>query len=217
MNPKNAIWVLVVSLFLSQWVQAQNSTISKDTLWYLNGDFELISDYTVEDNGSILSYLNRKGKRKTYETFYIFGISKSDGTKEVFYKPMYEDESDTLSVEEMQAFVIGGFYGSTKYRAPWATLEGFALGTASPFIASGVLGSSFWSLPLSFVIPLTNTTIIGATRPSERRILRKYPELSKNKMFIEGFKESAKRKRTKNSLLGGLAGLATGILIISLK
>lgn len=218
MNPKNLIYILIVSLFIGQSVQAQNSSSAKDTLWYLNGDFELISDYTVEEDGTVLNYLNRKGKQRTYETFYIFGISKTDGTQEIFYKPMNEDESDTLTVDEMQSFVIGGFYGSTKYKAPLATLEGFAMGVASPFIATEVAGASFLTPYLSIIIPALNTTLIGVTRPSERRIIRKYPELEKNKLFIEGFKESARRKRTKNSLLGGVVGLATGIfLILSIK
>lgn len=218
MNAKNIIGVLIATLFLSSMVLAQNTETAKDTLWYLNGDFELISDYTVLDDGALLSYLNRKGKRKSYETFYIFGISRTDGSKEIFYKPMYEDESDTLTVDEMQSFVIGGFYGSTKYKAPLATVEGFAVGLASPFIAPEIAGAGFLTPYLSIIIPALNTTLVGATRPSERRIIKKYPELAQSQLFIEGFKESAKRKRTKNSLFGGAVGLVTGIiLILSIK
>ncbi len=202
--------LLIFSLSFLNLAQAQDQTTAKDTLWYLNGDYELISDYAFVEDGRVLNYVNRKGKHKDIETFFLFIINKTDGTKKVLYKPTMEEEGDTLTVEEMRAFVIGGFFGNTKYKAPLATVEGFIVGAASPFLVASVGLNPFYSI----IIPAANSTLIGITSPSDKKIREKYPELSKNEMFVEGYKQSAKRKRTKNSIVGGLIGMAAGIAAV---
>jgi hypothetical protein len=194
-------------LSLTSHIGAQNTTFSMDTLWYLNGDSELISDYQFIEEGLILNYKNKKGKHRDVETFYLFSINKSDGSREILYKPNMGEEGDTLTLSEMESFVIGGFYGSTKYKAPWATAEGFVVGAASPFVVALAGLNPFFSI----IIPAANTTVVGITKPCEKKIKTKYPELSKDQLFIEGYKEAAKRKRTKNSIKGGVVGLVVGI------
>ena len=120
------------------------------------------------------------------------------------------EEGDTLTIDEMHAFVIGGFFGNTKYKAPLATIEGVVVGLGSPFLVAATGFNPFSSI----IIPATNSALIGITRPSEKKIKKKYPELSQNPLFVEGYKEAAKRKRTKNSIVGGLVGLAAGIAAV---
>jgi len=202
--------VLLVSIFFVNTLFAQDKELKQDTLWYLNGDKELISNYKFIEEGKVLNYVNHKGKFKDIESFFLFSINKSDGTKNIIYKPDMGEEGDTLTIDEMQAFVIGGFFGNTKYKARLALAEGFVVGVGSPFLVATLGLNPFYSI----IIPAANSALIGVTKPSDKKIRESYPELSKNEMFVEGYKEAAIRKRTKNSIVGGLIGLVAGIATI---
>ncbi len=201
------IIIVISSLGFSNSIFAQNQSLAKDTLWYLNGDKELISDYEFVEEGQIFNYVNHKGKHRDVESFYLFSINKADGTKDIIYKPTMEEEGDTLTIDEMHSFVIGGFLANKNYKAKGALAEGFVVGVASPFLVASMHLNPFYSI----IIPALNSTAVGITRPSDKKIIEAYPNLSKDRMFLEGYKESAKRKRTKNSIVGGLVGLAAGI------
>jgi len=202
--------IILILNILSVQLNAQDKIQERDTMWYLNGDYELISNYEFIDSGRILLYENKKGKYKDVETFFLFSINKADGTQNIIYKPLGEEEGDTLTVEEMRAFVRGGHCGYKEYKAPISTIEGLIVGFSSPFFVASFGLNPFYSI----LIPAMNSTLVGATSPSTRRITKKYPELSKNPMFIEGYKEAAKRKRTKNSIVGGLVGIVTGVATV---
>jgi hypothetical protein len=162
-------------------------------------------------DSSILVYRNQKGKYKEIETYYLFSLNKANGHTFILYHPtMDKEEGDTLSEEEMKAFVIGGYLGKTESKAPLATIESFVLGAATPFAVASMSVNPFFSI----IIPALNSTFIGITAPRKQKIMRKYPELSKNPLFVEGYREAAKRKRTKNSIVGGLVGMLTGIATI---
>lgn len=213
MNKLKRIFILILSLcFLvssNVFAQNQSSTVqANDTLWYLNGDFEEISDYEFVEEGRILNYKNRKGKHRDVETFFLFSINKADGTTEMLYAPNMEEEVDTLTVEEMNSFRIGGFLANKNYKAKGALVGGIALGFASTVSAGGLkLNAMLIVLP-----PVVKSVIIGVTNPSEKKLFEAYPHKSKDIMFVEGYKQSAKRKRTKKSIVGGLIGIAAGIV-----
>ena len=202
--------LVIISLLFSNKNFAQEQTLAKDTLWYLNGDKELISNYEFIEEGRILNYVNHKGKHKDVETFFLFSLNKADGSVKIIYKPSMEEEGDTLTVDEMRSFVLGGFFGTTKYKARGALVEGFVVGAASPFLVASLGANPFFSI----IIPAINSTVVGVTKPSEKKIQKQYPELSKDTLFVEGYKEAAKRKRTKNSIIGGLIGMAAGIVTV---
>lgn len=204
------ITTLFIVFLSAHLLKAQDESTKLDTLWYLNGDYELISNYTFVEEGYTLNYSNQKGKLKDVEAFSLYSINKADGTKIQVYQPTMEEEGDTLTVEEMQSFVIGGYFGSSKYKAPWATAEGFIVGAASPFaVAAAGLNPL-----LSIVIPAGNSSIVGLTNPSMKKIQKNYPQWSKDPVFVEGFKEAAKRKRIKNSIKGGILGMVLGIATV---
>ncbi len=203
------VLVIMNLLFLNVNL-AQDQTIAKDTLWYLNGDYELISDYEFVEEGKFLNYKNEKGKHRDIETFFLFSINKADGTKNILYKPTMEEEGDTLTFAEMEAFVQGGALANKNYKARGALVEGFVVGAGSPFLVASLGTNPFFSI----IIPALNSTVVGVLNPSEKKIRNNYPELSKDIMFVEGYKQSAKRKRTKKSIIGGLAGIAVGITTV---
>jgi len=215
MNITRLMIVLYLLTILSIQVKAQDNRLVQDTLWYLNGGTELISNYQFIEEGNILNYTNFKGKFKDIETFYLYSINKADGTKNILYKPAIGDDEnnvDTLTVEEMHTFVIGGFLAKKHYNAPLALAEGFIVGLASPLFIASVSINPFFAI----IIPAVNSAVIGVTRPCDKNIKTKYPELSKSDLFIEGYKEAAKSKRTKNSIIGGLIGLAVGFTTVIL-
>ena len=201
---------VIFSLLFLNLAQAQDQTTAQDTLWYLNGDYELISDYEFIEEGHILNYKNKKGKHRDVETFFLFSINKVDGTKNILYKPSMEEEGDTLTIAEMKSFVTGGATANAKYKGYGALAEGFVIGVASPFLVASLGTNPFYSI----LIPSINSTVVGLTSPSSKKITKHYPELSKDVMFVEGYKQSAKRKRTKKSIIGGLIGLASGIAAV---
>ena len=215
MNKIQSIVILILLVGFTFQVTAQETSTKQDTLWYLNGDTELISDYQFIEEGTVLNYTNYKGKFKDIETFYLFSINKADGTKEMLYKPVIGDEenvADTLTVDEMGAFVIGGFLAKKNYKARGALIEGFVVGVGSPFLVASLSMNPFYTL----IIPTVNSAIIGITRPCDKKIREKYPKLSKNELFVEGYKEAAKTKRTKNSIVGGLVGVVVGFATVFL-
>ena len=206
--------LLILGLALINLLQAQKTNeeqvAAKDTLWYLNGDYELISDYEFIEEGRFLNYKNEKGKHRDTETFFLFSLNKSDGTKNILYKPTMEEEGDTLTVAEMEAFVRGGALANKNYKARGALAEGFAVGVASPFLVASLGANPFFSI----IIPAVNVSVVGVLNPSDKKIRENHPELSKDAMFVEGYKQSAKRKRTKKSIVGGLAGIFVGITTV---
>ena len=65
------IIIILILNVLSVQLNAQDKIQAKDTMWYLNGDYELISNYEFIDSGRILLYENKKGKYKDVETFFF--------------------------------------------------------------------------------------------------------------------------------------------------
>ena len=209
------IAILTFLSIISYQAKAQETVATQDTLWYLNGDTELISDYQFIDNGNVLNYTNHKGKLKDIETFFIFSINKADGSQNILYKPAIGDDefqADTLTIDEMHAFVIGGFLAKKDYKARGALIEGFIVGAAAPWLIASLSANPFYSI----IIPAANSAVFGAIRPCDKKIKRKYPKLSENKLFLEGYKEAAKTKRVKNSIIGGLVGIVVGFTSVFL-
>ncbi len=203
--------VILVALFSFQGMsQEYSASAPKDTLWYLNGDKELVSGCRFSTDSTMIGYYNKKGKPKTIEVFYIFSINKADGTEQIVYKPQpYENETG-ISIENMRAFVKGGYLAKENYGGNFALIEGLLVGIASPFVIASAKVNPFYSV----LIPAANSFIVGLTKPSRSNIIKKYPKESKNQFFVDGFTQSAKRKRTKKSIIGGVIGLATGIASI---
>lgn len=202
-----AIWASIFFMGLSIESGAQ----AKDTLWYLNGDFELISEYKFLENNEIINYKNAKGKFRDVESDFIYAIHMSNGEKVAVYQPSLNEQStDTLSVEEMKSFVSGGHYANMEYRAIGAFLEGYIVGVAAPMAVATIGLNPFYAL----IVPAANSAVIGITRPSERKIIERHPDESKQALFIEGYREAAKRKRIKSSINGGLLGVVASITVI---
>ena len=215
MKTKKLIILILISFLFVNISDAQNNkeqeNTPKDTLFYLNGEKEIVSNYKFSEDGIILTYLNKKGKEKEVDIDYLFAIVNADGTKKIVYKPSDNDE-DTLTVEEMGFFVRGGQEAREKYKARLAFVEGFVVGVASPFGVLATIGNPFYTP----ILPAVNSTVIGLTIPSSKKIQKRYPELSKNKLFVEGYKEAGRQKRVKHSIFGGIGGILTGILIIAI-
>jgi len=208
-------FLIMISFLFTNFLEAQNkkaeNTTPKDTLIYLNGEKEIVSNYKFSEDGTILSYLNKKNKEKEVDIDYLFAIINADGSQQVVYKPS-DNEEDTLTIKEMYFFVRGGQEAREHHKAKIAFVEGFVVGVASPFVVLATIGNPFYTP----ILPAINSTVVGLTKPSVKKIKLKYPELAKNKLFVEGFREAGRQKRVKHSIFGGVGGILTGILIIAL-
>jgi len=215
MKNNNKIILLIIScLFIGITpinAQKKQNDVPKDTLLYLNGEKEIVSNYQFSDDGLNLTYLNKKGKKREVAIDYLFAIINADGNRQIVYDPS-NNEEDTLSIEDMSFFVQGGVKARKYHKARIACAEGFVIGVASPFVVLSTIGNPFYTP----ILPTINSVIIGLTTPSEKKIKKQYPQLAKNKLFIEGYKEAGRQKRVKHSIFGGIGGMLTGILIIAI-
>ncbi len=204
---KYTIVIFLALLGFQLMGQEYSESAPKDTLWYLNGDKELVSGCRFSTDSTLIGYYNKKGKPKDIEVFYVFSINKADGTEQIIYKPQVDEGGVGISVEDMRAFVKGGYLGKKNYGGNFALVEGMLVGAASPWLIASVGLNPLYSV----VLPAANSFLVGVTKPSKGRIMKKYPKESQSKYFVDGFREAAKRKRTKKSILGGVIGLAAGI------
>ncbi len=200
-------YIILSFLSLIGFQAISQESLAKDTLWYLNGDYELISKYRFSEDSTLLGYINKKGKQKEVERFFVFSIHESNGNEIVVYNPNAEGMNPDVSVENMRAFVEGGHIARKNYNGNFALIEGVLVGMASPWAVASVHLNPFYSV----LIPAANTFVVGLTKPSQKKIIEKYPKKSQNQFFVDGFTESAKRKRIKKSIIGGVVGIAAGI------
>ncbi|MBE9468125.1 MAG: hypothetical protein IMY72_07375 [Bacteroidetes bacterium] len=184
-----------------------NVSLAQNTVWMLNGKKTIINDYNInkyEDTHNLI-YQNSRGKDKQIGVDEIFSVTDNTGEEKIFYK------KDSLigrffTTKQMKDYVRGEFEAHKNYKAPLSTALGFIAGGASVIIP---LEKMFYA-PL---IPAVATTIIGCTKPAEKKIKNKYPNYENNNYYILGYKESAKKKRINNALKGSVAGMAAGIIV----
>jgi hypothetical protein len=176
---------------------------TQDTINFINGESIIVTEYNISNEAKELFYKNEKGKTKAVEVESIFSINDKAGKKTIYYTPdsIMEDGSFTFSVAEMEKYMNGGKFARKNYKAKEILLAGFAIGATS-----GLLIPSFYS-PIA---PAVFTGVAGNTY-CQKHINKKYPEYANDSYFMAGFKEYAKSKRTKNAIVGGIAGLIVGV------
>lgn len=194
--------ILILLISEALFVSAQ-----KDTVWLLSGEPMLISNYNLNIEEGIITYMNKHNKRKVIGLEYVFSVVDSNNKEKVIF------ESTTIgktyfTVEEMRSFIKGEHAASKSFHSPFSTISGLVTGAGSIYLLPVVFNLNVFFSP---VIPATNSAVIGAFNYHEDKVKKKYPEKSDDVYFIAGYREMATQKRINNSIKGGIIGLGLGI------
>ncbi len=182
---------------------------SQDTAIFVSGDKLALMSYrqdSTDKNVFILKTM--KGKYKVIHKEEIFSFVKKTGGEEIVFES-FEADNANFTVENMRIYIQGEQAAWKNSKTGFATLSSFIMGAVSPVLLSS-LGTNylFYSpVPIAF----TNF-MVGLTIPTEKSVIRKYPQMGTNGFFAEGYRYTAKSKRLNNSIKSGLIGLGVGII-----
>lgn len=180
---------------------------AQDTIWFLSGERLITSNYTLKVEDGMLTYMNKRNKEKNVGLEYVFSIHEKNGSERVFYEASTIDNTP-FSVEQMRSFMKGEFEASQNYKATGATITGIVSGIGGFYLFPMALNLPFFYSPL---IPTANSAVTGMINPSEKKIMKRYPQYADDEYFKSGYSEIGKQKRISHSIVGGIIGLAVGI------
>lgn len=194
-------------LFCGLFFNIYFTVAQEDTIWFLSGERLISSQYSINVEEGILTYMNKHHKKKQVGLEYIFSIIDSKNTEKVFF------ESATIgntyfTVEQMRSFIQGEYSAHKTYHAPFATVSGIITGAGSIYAVPSVIGLNILFSPL---IPAANVATIGVFNYKDEKVIKKFPDKKDDTYFIAGYKEIATQKRINNSIKGGLIGLGLGV------
>jgi len=178
-----------------------SSLMAQDTIFLMNG--KLIQDIKlIESNNVRLVPYMKNSKIKTVLWDDVFSVIK-DGEKTVLY------QTDTsggnfLTEKGMWMYVQGMQHARRVYSTPLATMGGVAVGFG------GALISYYYGLP----IPAVYAVLKSTASPKIRKRELVDPYLLYDEHFVQGYKNHARSKKVRNSILGGLAGFASGVVFV---
>lgn len=198
MNRNVLLLIAVVSAFTFR-------SYSQDTINLINGKQVFAKSIYEEPNSSLLKYdysLRGKEKQSAIDILSIYSINYANHTEKIFYR---QDSAMgfNMSVEQMKLDILGERSAYKYYKVPWITVGGFVVGATATYFLQ------FWGV----ISPAVYATAFGVFTPK----LHTDPSLSysitSNYYFLEGYKYTATRKKVKNAILGGIAGVAAMSLV----
>jgi hypothetical protein len=196
---KKIKFILILSILYATTI----SLNAQNTIYQLNGKKFNTAKFQIDNEQSVLFYQFKKNSGKTLtkslELSEIYSLELTDGSVNIFYSPA-EDE---FSIEEMKFVLDGKHSALNTYRPYWAFAAGFVAGAGSmlspyPFYAL--------SVPIALNVGLAFST------PSSKHINKHYPDYSDDYLFVNGYKQSGRKKILKNSVIGTVAGIGIGII-----
>lgn len=175
-----------------------------DTIVFLSG--RQIPVKSVEVNTGYLSYRldDKKARLRKVDNYRLFGIRYANGTEQVIYR---EDSYDSLdfSVDQMRLFIRGEQDADRYFKGRANMAASFVFGAAaSYFTIYGLL------------IPPLYSTVVGAFSPNVQKSPVSDPALRDVPEYVEGYQRKVRDKKIRNSLLAGLAGFASGFIVLTL-
>lgn len=196
---KNLLLIISLCCFFPE------NYFSQNTIWLLNSKKITLSDYKTDSKQRKIIYLNHRNKEKFIYLDHIFSITDSKGSENILFTPR-KIENDFYSVDGMRSYLIGQNEAYRSNRTPLASIGGFATGS---FFAWS------FSVPFYSIVPAAGyTTLIGLTKPSEKRIIKKFPEYALDTNFIKGYQEAGTGKRSYNAAKTSVAGILAGIIAV---
>ena len=196
----NSILMTLVVLLTALSLKAQ------DNILFLNGKHEEGKVLEI-DSLSVRFERLKNGKKKTiyYPKHKVFSIQLQNGEKTFVYSPD-SLETEMLTIEEMELFVLGQQEARKGFKAPIALIEGFFCG-----LVCGYFGNAYmFHTPVPLV---ANSVLIGKfkTKVNIEQVLN--PNYFKRETYLAGYREQAGFKKMQSVTIGSLIGLATGFAI----
>lgn len=175
---------------------------AQDTIFLLNGKRVLTQQYELNPDSSIITYQNKKNKKRKLASNNVFSIQSFTGAELILYKKDSIDKM--LDVNQMRNYIAGEYDARNTYFPKYAAAGGFTIGAFSPLIGRAGIFIPLLTSPAFSYIPEPQK-FIDANITTE------------NKMYILGYKEIMKRKRFLNALKGSAAGFifTTAIILIT--
>ncbi|HOY38533.1 MAG: hypothetical protein KBB11_05370 [Bacteroidales bacterium] len=195
-------FVFLIVLQLSQAVYAQNK------IFLLNGK-SITTDTLSYDFPANIIYYNNPDRHKTkmIDGSEVFSFVDAQNRETVVYT---QADKESLSIAEMRSVMQGQAVALNEYNPIWPYLAGFGVGCASMCLPVNSM--------VSITIPIGYNVGAAFMRPSGSHIMKKYPDLYTDDLFVYGYKERGGNKILKRSVIGSVAGIAvgfTGMFLIS--
>lgn len=203
MRPK----IIILTILLITWGSFLG--ISQDTLNLLNGKQIIAKSIYNEPTNTLLKYetiYKDKVKQKAIDKIEIFSIAYADKIENIFYR---QDSAIgySLSVTEMEHYMLGEREALKYYKAPWITIGGVAAGATATYF------TGFWGL-VSVAVYGTGMGVIDPKIKTSENIS---PAVKSDKNFIDGYKTYATRKKVKNAIIGSILGVGVVIIVSTIK
>jgi hypothetical protein len=181
------------------------NSYSQDTINLINGKQLVAKSIYEEPNSSLLKYdytFHGKEKQTSIDVLSIYSINYANHTEKIFY--MQDSAMGfTLSVQQMKLDILGERSAYKYYKAPWVTVGGFVVGATATYFLQ------FWGV----ISPAVYATAFGIITPKVHTDPNLSYSITSNYYFLEGYQYTATRKKVKNALLGGIAGVAAMSLV----
>jgi hypothetical protein len=193
---------------------AANTSKAQTTLWLLNGQKLIISDYkldTTDSSNAILFYSTDKGKSKSLSTDYIFSVTPANATEQVIYNPNTNPDFN-WKPDDMRLYLNGKAELYYKHNANGYLYGGIAAGMAGVLIPAinADYGDGGIYLPIGVIVPVAYIITAGNITLTPEQIKKKYPGLPDSEYYLIGAQEGIEKKQLKKSLIGVGIGLLAG-------
>lgn len=191
--------ILSYCIILCLFISVNTSSKAQNYLNLLTGEKIKLESFIFQSEKGYVEYSylkpNGKIKNKYSDINDIYSIT-INGKDSIIY---FQYEPEDFSQIEMQNVFNGRNQAFTTYNPWWAYLTGAIVGCSSMFIPINATAR--------LLIPVVYTAGMAFASPSESNILRKYPNETNNELFIYGYKNQARKKIFKNTILGTVGGV----------
>jgi hypothetical protein len=191
--------ILRVAIFLSFLLSWNFCLKAQDTLVMLSG--KTIIAKNVELGGYYLSYhtMKEKSKEKHISLENVFSIKYAGKNERVIYEAD-SLEPDDYNIDQMRMYIKGEQDAIKYYRNNLNKVGAFVFGGASAYFSFyGIIGPAVFS------------TVIGSFTPALEKQKVSDPVLLHADEYRAGYEKKIRENKTKNAILYGLAGFATGV------
>lgn len=194
---KETIFIFVSILISSLGIFAQ------DSLLFIDAKKIMVQDYKLYPEKNFIVYKNENGRIKKTSQDNVFSII-SNSNEQVLYKPM--EKNGFVSEENVRYYIAGQQFVRKNYTKKIAPVSGFIVGGVSPFLIG---------VPISPLLPVSYSLIYGNLAGGKSSYVTKNFS-NKPVYFQEGMRKEIQRKSVRNSLIAGAAGVAVGIVVLTI-
>ena len=174
---------------------------AQSEIWLMEGK-KISTDTLVVDTSGFIKYKNKRGKTKYLYTEEVFSVKQDD---EIQYFYEYNAEDSTFTIQQMTDY-LQGVHDGYEYKSQGAFSGGVAIGILTP-IVSQLIGIPAFIYP---IIPAAYIIGVGIPKIKDKNI--DVPtQYQDNEYYIFGYKQTAKRKRISNTILGSGIGIVIGV------